>query len=156
MTGARCETSWTPMDLPDVNVLVAAHRADAPAHAPCLAWLDAVTNGPAPFGSSDYVLSSFVRLVTNRRIFKTPTPLDEALAFAAAVRSNPHSMNLVPGPSHWEMFERLCREINAQGNVVPDAYLAALAMEHRWVWGTADTGFTRFRGLSLKNPAWPT
>lgn len=143
------------MDLPDVNVLVAAHRADLPAHASCLAWLGSATSGNVSFGISDFVLSSFVRLVTNRRIFRTPTPLDEALAFVNAVRSNPNAVRIAPGPSHWEIFDRLCREINAYGNDVPDAYLAALAIEHACVWVTADAGFARFGGLSLKNPALP-
>ena len=144
------------MDLPDVNVLVAAHRADLPAHAACLAWLDSVTSGTERFGISEMVLSSFVRLVTNQRVFRTPTPINEALAFANAVRANSNSARIAPGPSHWEIFERLCREINATGNDVPDAYLAALAMEHGCVWVTTDKGFARFRGLSLKYPVPPT
>jgi len=144
------------MDLPDVNVLVAAHRADLPAHAACLAWLDSVTKGTERFGISDFVLSAFVRLVTNRRIFRTPTPLPEALAFADAVRSNSNAVRIAPGPAHWGIFERLCREVNAAGNDVPDAFLAALAMEHDCVWVTSDSGFARFRGLALKSPAVST
>jgi len=62
---------------------------------------------------------------------------------------------LIPGPRHWEIFARLCRKIGARGNRVPDAFLAALAIESGSEWMTADRGFARFPGLRWRHPLDP-
>jgi toxin-antitoxin system PIN domain toxin len=72
--------------LPDVNVLVYAHRRDASRHEAYRAWLEEAVSGPAPYGLSDLVLSGFVRIVTHPRVFVDPTPLAEALAFVRSIR----------------------------------------------------------------------
>ena len=59
---------------------------------------------------------------------------------------------MTPGPRHWEIFARLCRESEARGNLVPDAYLAALAIESGCEWVTTDRDFSRFPGLRWKTP----
>ncbi|MGI8844286.1 MAG: TA system VapC family ribonuclease toxin, partial [Gemmatimonadaceae bacterium] len=74
------------MILPDVNVLVYAHRKDTPRHEDYRAWLEGVLSGPSAFGLADLVLSGFLRVVTHPRVFKEPTPLADALAFLRAVR----------------------------------------------------------------------
>lgn len=61
------------MIMPDVNVLLAAHRADHPDHVPLRDWLEAQLNGPSAFGVPELVLSSFLRLATNSRVFREPT-----------------------------------------------------------------------------------
>jgi uncharacterized protein len=135
------------MILPDVNVLVYAHREELPEHERCRAWLEGVLSSDQAFGMADLVLSGFLRIVTHPRIFVPPTPRDAALAFVEQIRSAPNCVGIAPGPRHWEIFRRLCEEGNVRGNLVPDAYLAALAIESGCEWITTDRGFARFSDL---------
>jgi toxin-antitoxin system PIN domain toxin len=135
------------MLMPDVNILVYAHRAELPQHQHHREWLEGLLNGMESYAVSDAVLSGFLRLVTNRRVFTTPTPLDDALRFADLFRHRPQAIVVAPGPRHWPIFERLCREGGAVGRDVPHAHLAALAIEHGCEFVTADLGFARFDGL---------
>jgi uncharacterized protein len=137
---------------PDVNVLVYAHREELSEHDACKSWLDGTLSADTAFGIFDVVLSGFVRVVTHPRIFKTPSPLDVAFAFANAVRGHPNCVLLQPGPRHWAIFERLCRETAAKGNIVADAYLAALAVEAGCEWVTTDHDYSRFADLRLRSP----
>jgi hypothetical protein len=98
------------------------------------------------------VLSGFMRIVTNRRIMKTPSTIEEALAFMGELREQPNAVTLAPGPRNWSIFERLCREAETTGDLVPEAYLAALAIEHGAELITADADFARFAGLRWRHP----
>lgn len=140
------------MILLDVNVLVHAYREDAPRHAQLRAWLEGLVYSDSSFGVSDLVLSGFFRVVTHPRIFTPPTPWESALEFAEALRSQPNCMVLAPGERHWSIFRRLCREADARGNLVPDAYLAALAIESGSELVTTDRDFARFEGLDWRPP----
>ena len=140
------------MVLADVNVLVYAHREDAPRHREYLDWVDRVLNSDAAFGVSDLVLSGFLRVVTHPRVFRDPTPLDRALTFATSIRDHPNAVTVAPGERHWDIFQRLCREANAKGNLIPDAYLAALAIESGEEWITSDRDYARFPGLRWRHP----
>lgn len=140
------------MILPDVNVLVYAHREDADRHQEFRAWLEGVLRGPSAYGLSDLVLSGFVRVVTHPRIFAKPTPLARALEFAEVVRGPDHRVPVRPGARHWEIFRSLCEHADARGNLVPDAWLAALAIESGSEWITTDRDFARFRGLRMRHP----
>ncbi len=140
------------MVLPDVNVLVAAYRDDAPQHASCRSWLEDVLGGDEAFALSDLVLSGFLRVVTHPRVFILPSPPDEALKFTNVIRSQPHCVPVRPGPRHWEIFSRLYRDAEARGNLVPDAYFAALAIEYGCEWITLDRDFARFGGLRWSRP----
>ena len=104
---------------------------------------------------SDLVLSGFVRVVTHPRVFVEPTPLVVALSFAELVRTAPASVKVSPGARHWELFRDLCEKTGARGNAVPDAYLAALAIELGATWISADRGFSRFSGLRWQHPLDP-
>jgi len=137
---------------PDVNVLVYAHREELPEHDACRRWLEELISADSAFGLAELVLSGFLRVVTHPRIFKTPTPLDAALAFADELRAQPNCVLLSPGARHWAIFERLCRASGAKGNVVADAYLAALAVEVGCEWVTTDRDYSRFPGLSWRSP----
>ena len=141
------------MTLPDVNVLVYAHREDSPHHAVCHAWLLRLLKADQAFGLAEAVLASVVRIVTHPRVFKQPTRLDVALAFIAGLRSQPHAVMVAPGPRHWEIFTRLCRDADARGNLVADAYLAALAIESGGEWITMDGDYARFADLRWSRPA---
>ncbi len=140
------------MILADVNVLIHAHREDDERHGEYTAWLERQANSATAFAVSELILSSFVRIVTNPRIFKVPTPLSDALKFANAVRELPNAVPVSPGERHWGIFTRLCESVDARGNLVPDAYLAALAIESGAEWITADRGFSRFPGLRWSHP----
>ncbi len=140
------------MLLTDVNVLLYAHRRDATDHNRYKAWLDGVIAGEAAFGVSELVLSGFVRVATHPRVFKQPAPFDTALEFADRLRDHPNAVAVAPGERHWEIFERLCHEAGAKGNLIPDAYLAALAIESGSEWVTTDRDFARFPGLRWKHP----
>lgn len=138
------------MLLADVNAFIYAHRPESPRSTEHRAWPTEALRGPEPFGVSDVVLSVFVRIVTHHRIYTEPTPPDVAMDFCTAVLSAPAAVRVSAGPRHWEIFDRLCREVGARANVVPDAYLAALAIEQGATWVTADRGFARFPGLKIQ------
>jgi toxin-antitoxin system PIN domain toxin len=140
----------------DVNVLVYAFRDDSVDHEKYRSWLTEEVNSYEPVGVSPLVLSSVVRLVTNRRVFNRPDPLADALAFCQRLVDAPNAVLVHPGQRHWPIFCRLCSAIGATGPAVPDAYLAALAMEHGCEWITTDRGFARFPGLKWRSPLDPT
>ena len=140
------------MIVADVNVLIYAHREDAEQHGEYASWLARQAASVTAFGVSELVLSGFVRVVTHPRIFAVPTPLPEALAFAAAVREVPNAVPVAPGERHWEIFGSLCEAVSARGNLVADAYLAALAIESGAEWITTDRDFSRFPGLRWSHP----
>jgi hypothetical protein len=105
-----------------------------------------------PFGLSELVLSGFIRIVTHPRIYKVPTTLDDALRVVGRLRDQPNCVVVNPGARHWEIFIRLCRSVGAKGNLVPDAFLAALAIESGSEWITADRDYSRFPGLRWRHP----
>jgi toxin-antitoxin system PIN domain toxin len=136
----------------DVNLLVHAFHGGAPDHARYRDWLDDACLSPEPFGICDLVLSGFLRVATHPRIFDPPAPTEEAIAFANAVRAQPNAVVVRPGPRHWGIFTGLCEAVGARGNLVPDAYLAALAIETGSEWVTTDRDFSRFPGLRWRHP----
>ena len=101
---------------------------------------------------SELILSGVVRIVTHPRIFAEPTPVDAALEYVEALRSHHNSVVIAPGSRHVDLVRGLCASVNATGNLVPDAYLAALAIESGSDWITDDRDFTRFPGLRVRYP----
>jgi toxin-antitoxin system PIN domain toxin len=140
------------MRLVDVNVLVYAHRLDAARHQEYANWLRGLLAGQEPYGVSDLVLSGFLRVVTNPKVFRQPTPMEAALAFTETVRTQPNCVPVEPGQRHWGIFTGLCRSAGVKGNLVPDAFLAALAIESGSEWITTDRDFSRFPGLRWRHP----
>lgn len=140
------------MILPDVNVLVHAFREDSSRHAEIRPWLEDLVDSESSFGLSEFVLSGFLRVVTHPRVFNPPTPLEQALTFVESMRDLPNAVVLAPGPRHWSIFARLCRVSEATGNLIPDAYLAALAIESGSEWITTDKDFDRFPELRWREP----
>jgi hypothetical protein len=138
--------------LPDVNVFVHAFRVDAPRHAEYHDWLTSMISGREAFGVSELVLSGALRVLTHPRIFNPPTPLDKALAFIDAVRAQPNCVLVQPGSRHWAIFAQLCAAAHAKGDLVADAYHAALAIEHGCEWITSDRDYARFKGLRWRHP----
>lgn len=140
------------MVLPDVNVLIAAYRVDSLEHERCSAWLTSVVNGDHAFAVSELVLSGFLRIVTNPRVFKDPAPFASALEFVNTIRDLPHCVDLRPNERHWQIFTRLCEQAEVRGDLVSDAYHAALAIETGSEWITLDGDFARFPGLKWARP----
>ena len=143
------------MILPDVNVLVYAYREDMADHDRYRDWLARTVNAGPPYGISELVLSAFVRIVTSRRVFRNPTAPVDALSFTNRLLSSSNGVPVRPGPGHWAVFDRLCRRHAAAGNLVPDAYLAAIAIEAGCQLATADRDFARFTGLCWCHPLAP-
>ncbi len=140
------------MLFPDVNVLVYAHREDAPGHGPFRSWLEGLLESPEAYAVNDHVLSGVMRIVTHPRVFDPPSTTDQALAFVTSVRRRVNAVPVAPGRRHWEIFMDLCRRSDARGNLVPDAYFAALAIETGSEWVTADRDYARFPGLRWRHP----
>lgn len=143
------------MILCDANVLVYAHKEGADRHDEYRTWVEEAMNGDEAFGVSDFVLSSVLRIVTHPRVFDPPSTWHQARDFADAVRSAPSAVRVAPGPRHWQIFIELGDKAGVRGNLVPDAYLAALAIESGSEWITADRGFARYPGLRVRHPLEP-
>lgn len=106
----------------------------------------------SPFGVSSLVMSGFLRVVTHPKVFDPPTPLEIALKFTETVIEHPHAVFVAPGNRHWEIFTDLCRKVDARGNLIPDAYFAALAIESGNTWVTSDRDYSRFPKLDWRHP----
>lgn len=112
---------------PDVNVLVAASRTDHPHHGVARAWLEdalGASAGGAAFTLMPMVLASFLRLVTSPKIFRRPTPVEDAVAFVDALLASP-GVQLAALGSEWPKLRQLCLDKQLGGNDVPDAWLSA-------------------------------
>ena len=138
------------MRMPDVNVLIYAHRADDPAHEFYRKWVEQLAAGPEPFGLSLEVATAFVRIVTHPRYPNGPTPLPQALVVIDALRIAPGCRMLAAGDRHWDLFRRLCEDTRATGKHVGDARHAAIALEHGCSWVTRDSGFRDFVPAGLR------
>lgn len=140
------------MILCDVNILVYAFRKDLPQHENYRSWLEREVGSPRSFAMSDLVISGFMRVVTHAGAFKQPSRLEHAIAFAEALLKRANCVRVAPGPRHWSIFTDLCRKTRASGNAIPDAYLAALAIESGSELISADRSFASYPGLQWRNP----
>lgn len=140
------------MKVLDANVVLAAHRADHPHHRVVRPWFDALIEGDEVFCVPDEVWASFVRIATNRRVFPVPTPLGEAFEFVRAVTGQPHHVSLAAGGRRLDRFEQLALQADAPGDLAPDAFLAALVVEHGGTLVSLDRDFARFDGLRWERP----
>lgn len=140
------------MILTDVNVLIYAFREDAVCHGEYKHWLGNTLTGTGLFGISDVVLSAVIRITTHPKIFARPSTLPEVVKFTSFLLQHPNSIRVSPGEKHWDIFVKLCKESEAKGNIVTDAYLAALAIESGAEWITTDRDFARFPGLKWRHP----
>lgn len=140
------------MKLLDVNILVEAHREDSSKHEAVTAWLARELKSYSGVAVSELVLSGFMRVVTHPTVFKEPTPLPEALSFVEDLRKRRAVRIAAPGPEHWKIFAELLSRYEATGNLIPDAYHAALAIEHGYEWISLDRGFARYTILDWRHP----
>ena len=127
-------------------------REDAPRHEIMRDYIQSLRSAPEPFGISDLVLSGALRVLTHPRVFIPPTPPAAALAYVSALRATPNFVVVAPGPRHWDIFAGLLKSSRATGNLVADAWHAALAIEHGCEWISDDADFARFDALRWRRP----
>lgn len=139
------------MQSPDINVLVSAFREDAVHHRACRRWLAEAMSVRDSVGLSELVLSLVLRVLTHPRVFHPPTPGEAAVAFVDALLAQPGAVALQPGDGHWRIFRGMATTLRLTGNQLPDAYHAALAIEHGCEWVTLDRGFAIYPGLRTLN-----
>ena len=140
------------MVLVDVNLLVYSVHLDDPAHQEAAAWLDGLLHQPEPVALPWQVLIGFVRVVTNPRVSRHPLSANRALEIVQDWLALPNVVALRPTQAHFRHFAACCQAANATGNLVTDAHLAALAIEHGAELASNDTDFARFPGLRWFNP----
>lgn len=142
------------MILPDVNVLVYAFHADSVDHATYARWLADVIDGPEELLLPDAVLVGCLRIVTDPRIFSAPATPRAAMDFVEALRRRRRSRGVDDHGSVWSVLIGLIEgDRQLGGRLVPDAYLAAVALSHRARIATRDRGFGRFPELRSFDPA---
>ncbi len=140
------------MLLADVNIFIYANRQESMEHRRYRTWLQDRLGGLEPFGVSELVLSAFIRITTNPRVYRVPSTVAEALEFCHVALAAPAAVPIRPGPRHWLIFRDLCIRGQARGNLIPDAYLAALALEHGATLATTDRGLHRYPGVRIEHP----
>ncbi|MEJ1088195.1 TA system VapC family ribonuclease toxin [Microbacterium sp. Mu-80] len=141
------------MILLDVNVWIPMLRIGHPQHDLVTRWSASVQADGELIGISELALSGAVRLMTHPRVFVPPSDPVTAMDSCARALAAPGSRVVRPGERHWRIFDRLVRQASARGNDVPDAYHAALAIEHGATLASFDRGLARFEGLRLVDPS---
>jgi len=139
--------------VPDANVLLAAVNEQSPHHEVARPWLEGALRGNEAVGFSWVVLLAFLRLATRRDVFESPLSVVEAGEVVAEWMSAPPAVVLEPTVRHLEVLRGLLEPIGTGGNLVGDAHLAALAVQHAGEVVTFDTDFARFPGVRWRRPA---
>ncbi len=143
------------MILVDANILLYALDKSSPRHAEARKWWDSQLSGASPVCLCWTVLGAFIRIATNPRVFDQPLSLDQALSCVQSWFNQPCVRLIQPTNRHWEVFRELLVEGQATANLVTDAHLAALAVEHGCELISSDADFARFPGVKWKNPLQP-
>ncbi len=143
------------MKVPDVNLLLYAVDQGSAHHHPARRWLEDVLSGTEPVGFAWQVLLGFVRIGTNARLLTAPMTAEVATDYVAQWLGRPMSVTLSPTDRHLLLVRDLLRVTGTAGNLVSDAHLAALAVEHGLVVLSADSDFARFPGVRWENPVAP-
>lgn len=143
----------------DTNILIHADRREMPLHSEALAALRQLAEGPKAWALPIFCVGEFLRVVSHRRVFDPPTPILEALTSIDALLESPSVRLLTPGPRFLPLLNDVIRKSNATGNLVFDAQIAAVCLEHgASTLLTEDRDFSRFEGIvakPLSNFAWP-
>jgi toxin-antitoxin system PIN domain toxin len=138
--------------LVDANILIYAFDADSPQHASARRWLDSRLNDTARVGLPWPSLLVFLRIVTNPRVMQRPASMEIARAQVRSWLASPAAWTPQPGERHGEILDTILAIPGVHGNLVMDAHLAALAIEHGLQVHSTDSDFARFPGLRWINP----
>lgn len=141
--------------LVDANILLYAVDSDSRFHEPAHAWLEATLNGDRRVGIPWQSLTAFVRIATHPRALREPLEPSEAWSFVEEWLDSPITWTPEPGRAHRAILGRLVRDLDLRANLVSDAVLAALCLEHGLTMISADSDFARFPDLSWINPVLP-
>lgn len=140
------------MIVPDLNLLVYAHSDGTPLHRPARRWWEDLVNGSERVGMPWLVATGFVRLLTHPSVLQHPASTDQAVGYVTRWFDSPNVVPLNPGTRHLGIFRNALAQAGVGGNLVTDAHIAALAIEHQAEVHSNDTDFTRFGGLRWRNP----
>ena len=140
------------MILVDANLLLYAKFGDYPQHERCLRWFTEKLNGSRRVGLPWASLLAFLRIATNPRVFERPMPTKLAWDQVEARLRLPTTWIHLPTPDHVHLLGHLIVDSGASSSIVPDAHLAALALEHGLILCSADSDFARFPELRWENP----
>ena len=140
------------MIITDSNILVYASVKDSARHVEAKKWLDEKLNSNAPVGMPWQSLQRFLRIVTNPRIFNPPVSSGDAWSVVNYWLDCETVWIPQPTARHRSILDGIYKNLKPQGNLVPDAHLAALAIEHGLILCSTDGDFGRFKGLSWINP----
>lgn len=143
------------MQVVDANVLVYAINEDAPHHSAARGWLETALSGQEPVGFAWVVLLAFLRLTTRRTVFPNPLTLQQAMGVLETWLAQPAAILLQPTPRHLGILHGLLAPLGTAGNLVNDANLASLAIEHGAEVVSFDPDFGRYAGLHWHVPAKP-
>jgi uncharacterized protein len=138
--------------LVDANVLLYAEDQLSAHHGWAREWWDAQLSGVSPVCLCWPVMDAFIRIGTNPRVFEHPLSLGEALTRVQSWLDQPCTRVIHPTDRHWIVFQKLLIEGQAVANLVADAHLAALAIEHGCELISTDRDFSRFPGIKWRNP----
>jgi uncharacterized protein len=138
--------------LVDANVLLYAVNSDSTEHQRCRRWLDTALSGADTVAFAWLALLAFIRLSTREGLFPTPLTVEQAMARVTAWLSAPAAVTVEPTPAHSGILGQLLTQVGSGGNLVSDAHLAALAIEHRCTVVTFDRDFSRFSDLACTEP----
>jgi len=134
----------------DVNLWIYAFRGDSPFHIRAREVLKRGLDGSDVFLFSPIIASSFLRIVTNSKIFNKPSPQSEAWEFIDTLESHPNARFVEMDQMTYGVFKHLSLVKAVHGNQVPDTLLAALAIRYDCLFVTADQGFSEYPGLNLE------
>ena len=140
------------MILVDANILLYAEDSLQPRHQQARAWWDGQLSGTGVVCLCWTVLSAFIRIGTNPRVFDHPLSLEQALARVQSWLDQPCTRVVRPTERHWTVFRQVLTDGQAVANLVTDAHLAALAIEHGCELASTDADFARFPKLKWRNP----
>lgn len=141
------------MKVVDANVLLYAVNPDSAQHEDARRWMEGALNGVEAVGFSWIVLLAFVRLSTRRGLFARPLSVPEAIGMMEEWLAQSPAVIVEPTVRHWAVVRGLLESSGSGGNLVNDAHLAAVAIEHGAEIVSYDTDFGRFDGLHCRTPA---
>jgi len=136
----------------DANILLYAEDSLSPLHKQARSWWDAQLSETDPVCLCWMVISAFIRIGTNPRVFETPLSVDSAVMRVASWLDQPCIRIIQPTQRHWEVFQDMLLSTHASANLVSDVHLAALAIEHDCELQSTDSDFALFPRLRWKNP----